>query len=310
MQPSMVDTNTASAFLTQHLGPQVANVELVGEGAWSRCFGFTAAGREWVVRFGRHVDDFEKDRRAAGLRSERLPVPEVTEIGAAMGEHFAISTRGRGEFLEDLDAADWRATLPALFGALDAAREVDLAKTSGYGGWDGKGDAGHATWRDFLMAVADDNPSRRTFGWRRRLRSEAPGAERVFAAGLEALEDLAGAAPEARNLVHGDLINRNVLADAPRLNAVFDWGCSFYGDHLYDVAWLEFWAPWHPGIAATPIRPEILRHFEVSGIEVPHFEQRMRCCKIHIALDHQAYNAHTGDWATLAQVTDLLAALL
>ena len=46
-------------------------------------------------------------------------------------------------------------------------------------------------------------------------------------------------------MVHGDLLNRNVLVapDGSRLTAVFDSGCSTYGDFLYEVAWFTFWPP-------------------------------------------------------------------
>ena len=46
-----------------------------------------------------------------------------------------------------------------------------------------------------------------------------------------------------RSLLHCDLMNRNVLVDEGRINAVFDWGCGRLGDHLYDLAWFEFWGP-------------------------------------------------------------------
>ena len=41
-----------------------------------------------------------------------------------------------------------------------------------------------------------------------------------------------------RHVIHGDLLNRNILVDGERINAVLDWGNALYGDHLYDAAWL------------------------------------------------------------------------
>ncbi len=76
--PSRIGTSDARGFLEEHLDREVDAVELVGEGAWSRCFGFTDRGREFVIRFGKFVEDFEKDRRAASFSSAALPVPEVT----------------------------------------------------------------------------------------------------------------------------------------------------------------------------------------------------------------------------------------
>jgi hygromycin-B 4-O-kinase len=293
----------AREFLTAHLGRAVGAVELVGEGSWSRCFGFRDEGRERVIRFGNFFDDFEKDRRAAAFASPALPVPEVWELGEALGGYFAISTRAYGEPLETLGAREWEAVLPSLFALLDALRTIDVAHTSGYGGWDAQGIARCATWRDFLLSVEADTPERRTYGWRQRL-AESPVGDTPFAAGMRRLFELADACPADRFIVHADLINRNVLVDSGRITAVFDWGCSFYGDFLYDLAWLEFWAPWHPSLAATDIRGEARRHYSAIGLDVPDFDARLRCCLIHIGLDHQAYCAHTGELDELQAVTE------
>jgi hygromycin-B 4-O-kinase len=91
---------------------------------------------------------------------------------------------------------------------------------------------------------------------------------------------------------------------------VFDWGCSIYGDFLYDLAWIDFWSPWHPGIAAASLRAVAERHFAAIGLEVPALERRWLACAIHIGLDHLAYDAHTGDIAALEAVARRLAPLL
>jgi hygromycin-B 4-O-kinase len=303
LAPSGIGPDEVGDFLAAHLGRDVGEVELVGAGAWSRCFGFRDEGRDLVIRFGTFLDDFEKDRRAATFASPALRVPEVKEIGSALGGYFAISTRAYGDPLEQLDGAEWRAVLPALFAALDAIRTIDVSDTSGYGGWDAQGAAECATWRDFLLSVDADNEARRTYGWRRRL-SESPVGDAPFAAGMSKLFELADACPDDRYVVHADLINRNVLVDAGRITAVFDWGCSFYGDFLYDIAWLEFWAPWYPSIAATDIRGEARRHYASIGLDVPDLDARLRCYLIHIGLDHQAYCAFTGQLGELAMVTE------
>jgi hypothetical protein len=66
-----IDEAGARRFLAGWCGHGPGAVELVGEGEWSRCFAFTRDGRELVVRFGRHVDDFAKDRMAAAWSGQR-----------------------------------------------------------------------------------------------------------------------------------------------------------------------------------------------------------------------------------------------
>lgn len=295
------ESEDARTFLRDLLGREVSGVEWVGEGAWSRCFGYTDRGRHCVVRFGRFLDDFEQDRRAASFGSEVLPIPEVAEIGEAFGGYFAISSRAYGEPLESLDPEGWEEVLPSLFAALDATRSVDLATAPGYGGWGPDGRGAQASWREFLLTVDVDTPDLRTHGWRKKLRS-SPGGDDLFRAGYALLRELATDASVPRCLVHSDLINRNVLVANGCISAVFDWGCSLYGDFLYDLAWLEFWSPWYPALQTLDIRTRAKRHYAAIGLEVPDFDARMRCCMLHIGLSHLAYNAHTGSHEDLADV--------
>lgn len=307
--PRRVDLVTAQRFLRDLLGSDVEGVELVGGGAWSTCFGFVHADRDLVARFGPFLDDFEKDRRAGVFSSPSLPIPQVIEIGDAFDGYFAISTRVRGRPLELSTTDEWLAVLPALWSALDASRRADISDTTGYGGWDASGNGSHASWREFLLAVDVDSPQRRTHGWRRKL-IDSPVGDRPFRVGLAKLAELADAGADERHLVHADLINRNVLVDGDHITGVFDWGCSTYGDFVYDLAWLEFWSPWHPALQAIDIRAAAIEHFAATGVTIDGLDARLRCCMLHIGLDHQAYCAHTGDDAALIAITEQTTALL
>ena len=230
-------------------------------------------------------------------------------LGRAFDGFFAISSRARGVPLEHLSAEEWREVLPSLFSALDAMRTVDLSGTRGYGSWNRQGNAAHDSWREFLLSVADDSPAQRTHGWRNKL-IDAPGGDALFRAGHARLAELADAVVNPRHLVHCDLINRNVLVANGKLSAVFDWGCSFYGDFLYDVAWLEFWSPWFSELESIEILHRYRRHCDDIGLEIAHFESRLKACLIHIGLDHLAYNAHTGDMESLRGTAARLEPLL
>src|SRR5690606_23678556 len=91
-----VDAPAAHPPLTAHFDPACTGVELIGEGAWSRAFAFRRGEQELVARFGRHVDDFQKDQRASAYQSPVLPIPEVLAIGPAFDGYFAVSTRVHG----------------------------------------------------------------------------------------------------------------------------------------------------------------------------------------------------------------------
>ena len=241
-----------------------------------------------------------------------LPVPAVLETGSALGGAYAISERCFGVFLETLDESRWRRLLPALLHGLDALRRVQPPGAAGppaggrvrgpVGGpaagasaaTDGAG--GPAGWRERLRSGLADRPGGRVSGWTASLAQQA-GLSELFAAGERAFSALLGACPEIRHVVHGDLLNRNVLVapDGSRLTGVFDWGCSAYGDFLYEAAWFTFWAPWHPGLAAIDFRSVIRGHYRATGVAIPRFGERLRCYELHIGLTHLAYCAFTGD---------------
>ena len=306
--PVAVDAVRAEAFLVSRFGPGVRDVTRIGYGEWSQAYAFRYGGVDHVARFGAFVEDFEKDRRAARYGSRALPIPAVTEIGQAFDDYYAISERAFGDFIDDLDGVRMRATLPSLYAALDAAREVNLTGSSGYGGWNADGKASRHSWRATLLAVAEDDSANRIIGWRERLRKSSQ-ATAAFDEGLDCMQSLLPYASEDRHLIHSDLLHFNVLVANDRVSAIVDWGCSMYGDFLYDIAWLVFWSQWYPVWQGIDFRNESVRHFDAIGLEVPHFEQRLRLCEIHMALDSLKYNAFMERWDQLEVVAGRTLAL-
>lgn len=299
IQDKGVTLEQARDFLSQQLESDPASVTLLGEGAWSRCFGYLHEGQALAIRFGKHVEDFEKDQIAARFATAALPVPEVHDIGEAFDGYYAISTQAHGTPLEQLAPQAWLATIPAIVAALEALRLADISDTTGYGGWGVDRDGANATWSDRLLAVDTDVPAMRTHGWRAKL-ATSPEGDAAFEWGYDLLRQVARD-DMPRALLHCDLINRNVLAEPGQINGVFDWGCSVYGDHLYELAWFEFWAPWYPEHDFDALRRGLEEHWQSIGYTPHHQAERLTACYLHIGLDHLAYNAIIGDWATLLE---------
>lgn len=292
-----VNLQQAQSFLVDQLQLSATEVTLIGEGAWSRCFGFRQGDQTLAIRFGNHVDDFEKDQVAYRYATAALPVPEVYEIGEAFDGYYAISTRIQGVPLEAVSADEWRGLVPAVVAALEAMRTADLTDTTGFGGWDMTRNGGCASWSARLLTVDTDVPEMRTHGWRAKL-ATSPEGDDAFQWGYALLKEVARN-DVPRCLLHCDLINRNVLVNGDQLAGVFDWGCSVYGDHLYELAWFEFWAPWMPTVDVPYLRTALEQHWAAIGYLPHHQEERLAACYLHIGLDHLAYNAIIGDWATL-----------
>lgn len=294
----IIDMDHAEAFLASRFGDDAIGVAPLGAGVWSKAFGFRRQDRDYVIRFGAHLEDFAKDRLAARYASPALPIPHVVELGETDGGYYAISERVYGGYIDDADEAQMRNLVPALFAAFDAARLADLSGTAGYGGWGADGNAPFASWRAALLDVANDRQGDRIHGWRERLAASAVGSG-PFDAAYGRLQELVVHLPEERHLIHSDLLHYNVLVEGDRITGVLDWGCALYGDFLYDLAWFCFWQPWYPAWQSIDFVAGYLRHCAAIGLDVPHFEERLRACQIHIGLASQAYQAYARDWTNL-----------
>lgn len=294
-----VPPSRAEAFLQERYGSGVSDVTPIEHGEWSRAYSFTRYGRRRVVRFSALDEDFRKDRAAFELVGGRLPVPPLIELGGAFGGFFAVTGFLPGTPLDDLDGDAIAEALPALLATLDRMREVDLSGKSGYGGWIPPRGGSHRSWREFLLATGEDRPGSRTHGWRERMRESRTG-EGPYLRARERLFELAPRCPEMRHLIHNDLLNRNVLVEEGRVSGVLDWGCSLYGDFLYDVGLLSFAFGWFEATRDIDVREAARRHFAEIGLEVPDFDERVTCYEIQVGLDAQAYQALTGRWDELA----------
>ncbi len=304
----MVSDEAALAFVRSRFGDGVRDVAGIGHGEWSRAFALRHDEDDLIIRFSTIDEDFQKDRLAARFSSHPLPIPEIIEIGEALGGFYAISRRAPGSFIDDCDEGQLRALLPSLFRAWDAMREADLSAFAGYGGWDGNGLAPYASWRDALLDVTRDREGDRIHGWWGRLVSSPTGSE-PFEEALVQLRRLIDSCPEDRHLIHSDLLNYNVLVEGDRISAVIDWGCGMYGDFLYDLAWFTYWAPWYRAWRGIDFAHEAKQHYAVIGLEIPNFAERLRCYELHIGLAAQAYNAYKERWEALGETAPRTLAL-
>lgn len=293
MAPERYAADEAAAFLRERLADPAITVEPLSGGNWSTAFAFRHDGADLVARFGRHPDDYGKDRWAATWATPELPIPTVLDVEPVGDDGWwcAVSARAFGTPLEGATPTEWAALVPRVVDLIARCAALPHEPAQGVGRWAPDGRAPCATWREFLLEVADDGSDHRIPGWRAAL-AEQPAAQAAFDAGLARVDELSADLEPPIGVVHADLLNANVLADGGHITAVLDWGSAMYGDPLHDVAWIDFWSPWHPNLSAPALLEVALADEGLTtGGDV---DRRLRACRLHIGLGHLAYHAWAG----------------
>jgi hygromycin-B 4-O-kinase len=281
------------AFLEDRFAGRVDDLVPLEGAAWSQAFGFTGSRRSLVVRFAKQADDYLVDQYVARFSNLSLPIPTVLDIGAVFDGCFAISERGTGEFLERVTASEWPLLQPALARLFDSLWGPAQEGSHGFSPWDEDGNGWIRTCREVLEFFGVDGTNPRASGRQKALRDSAIG-DSTFIEAKRQLKALP-VDPVDRALIHGDLLNRNVLYLGPEITAVFDWGCAMYGDFLYELAWFEFWAPWHPGIDPAPLRDLFMTRAQSLDVGPDAFDRRLHACLLAIGIDHLTYCAWAGE---------------
>jgi aminoglycoside phosphotransferase (APT) family kinase protein len=306
-----VDIGEAQAFLAGRYHA-VEEVRPLGRGAWSSAYSFVLAGRPLIVRFGPRRDWFEADRRAMAFASPELPVPEVLEVGNAFGGAYAISARHSGIYLEDIGPDQSAAGGPMLTALLATLFRVPKDPGSPVD-WHPEPPREELTWQRWLNERIVDDRRQDVHGWRGAIGAQRE-LDRLFRACEARVNELLGACPERRDLVHGDLLHGNVLVseDAAHLRAIFSWKNSVRGDFLFDTAWCTFCSILYPGIAALDLwdlvnRDQAFREDPAALVDAP---LRHHCYELNIGLGALAWNTWVGDVQLLRRIAAHLAALL
>jgi len=279
----------------KHAGP-IRDLDPIVGGFWSSAFGYRFGDRELVLRLSDMREGFAADVAAMRFASPELPIPRVLQTGRAFGGYFAISERHHGRFVEEADVRDAEAIGTALARLLAAMRVVPAPAGSAVHWHDDEGNEA-TTWCEALAAGLEDHPNSRTAGWRVKL-ARRPKEDALFTECATRVRELLNVCPERRDLVHGDLLHRNVMVaddDPSRVTGVFSWKCSMRGDFLFDVAWCTFWSRWHPAIAGADMWRRTLDASDLAVGDLVDAPLRHHCYELQIAASHFAWNVWLDD---------------
>lgn len=288
-------------FLAGVIGSDINNLLSIDQGEWTTVYSFSTKNKNFIIRFSNFSEDFEKDKFAYSFASKKLPIPKITAMGQAFNGYYAISDKLPGIAIDLLDSGQVQRIIPSILNLFDALRESDISNTQGYGGWMANKKGAYSSWKQALLDINNDSPKKRIHGWKSKLKTSTIGVE-PFSNIYQKFSSLVESCPEDRYLIHADLLHYNLLATNNQISAVLDWGCSQYGDFLYELAWFTFWSSWFPSMKGINFREKALQHYSEIGLKVPNFEERLLCYELHIGLDGITYSSFTQNWNQVEKV--------
>jgi hygromycin-B 4-O-kinase len=294
--------NQVTEFLQSQFNTPINKLSPVSYGDWATTYSFETNQTPYILRIGEIDEDFKKDQFAHRFATPTLPIPKIIKIGQAFGGYYAISEKLAGKILDLLPKESLQALTPGILKLLDELRQTDTSSTSGFGNWTAPtGNGQFDSWRESLLDISRDDSTLRGHGWKQNLRQH--GGTHEFDHLYLKMQQLLDRCPEERHLLHADLLHFNLLVKNNNISGVLDWGCSKYGDFLYELAWFIFWSPWFPAMKDIDYQQAAFKHYQEIGLEVPNFQNRLLCYQLHIALDSIAYCSYTKNWKQAQQVT-------
>lgn len=295
-----VESGTLDRFLQEH---NISGLEAIADGEVSQAYLFESAGKQKVLRVNAHTKEgFQKDQLAyRHFASSEVPIPKIDEIGQLPdGYFYAISDRFLGKTLDKLTGDELRATLPSIIQTMEAIHQT-VPVGDGFG-WikldsNGKYDSWHAALDGSQAGEDDDTLDTIDFFERD-----------VYDRARAKIQEYYRFVPKnIRQLVHTDYGFSNVLAEDGRVTGVIDWDGVAYGDPLYDVAWLEFWAPAFNWPKEVDTAGAIRRHYIDKGQLPKHYDERIGCYKMIISANCMSFFAKSGQKDKYDYVRDELA---
>ena len=277
-------------WLANKLGCQVHNLHPLKGGYWSSAFAFRADGDDLVIRFNPDPTGFEIDAKA--MQFERLPIPKILSIGQGLGYHYAISQRSFGTFLELCENNPFKIAKKLITGL--AAQTTPILSNVN---WFEEDQTRSYPWRSWLLESLESAQASVI----------VDPARTIFEECRTTIERLADEIPERRDLVHGDLLHQNVLVTSSGdIAAIFSWKCSALGDFLFDIAWLDIWAPWHPALENTLFGLDLAREAGLAKEALDHAQMRHFLYTLQIGAHHLGWFSTINDKSSLARMTSYL----
>jgi hygromycin-B 4-O-kinase len=287
----VVDHDDVMDLLGRHFSAPIHDLERVEGGQVARTFSFGAGSEAFILRFNVQLGaNFEKEAFIARLLgASGIPIPPLLHHGRLGELHYAISRKAPGVPVSQLDRADVESLTPAMVEILDAIHAVDVSGTAGYAVAGNDGNGLFPGWKQSLAVIREEESEWDFFGKWHTLFETSFLERHVFDRIYGHMERVLPLCPEDRRLIHGNIGYGNLLAQDGKITAVLDWQEAGYGDHLYDVAQLDFWD------AEGRWADRFHDHYRDQGFAVPHYTERIRCYQLYTGLNALRFFAKQGN---------------
>jgi hygromycin-B 4-O-kinase len=270
-------------LLQEHFSAPIEHLSGINSGQIAQTFSFTSGGQEYIMRFNRDNmgANFPKEAFIAErIASPAIPIPHVVHVGRFQELHYSITVKVPGRPLDRLPPAEYAQLLPEIMRTLDAIHHIDVSNwPPHYGVFDDNGVGLSVSWRSYLASIREEEEDWDFMGkW--HVLFDTTFLERdLFDSIYREMSRLLDNCPEERYLVHGGYGFSNVIAHEGSITGVLDWIDAKYGDFVYDIAWLDFWAP-------EAQHGELFRRYYArQGVSIPAYDERLRCYHCYIGMD-------------------------
>lgn len=311
----LVTSDMVLQVLVDLFDQPVHDLEVIQGGEVAQTFSFSAGSetvagveerKDYIIRFNAPMSiNFEKEAYAYDTFASRsIPIPRVVHLGRVTGLSFTITEKLPGQNLLQIPRSEYHVLIPKLMEVLDAIHQVPVGDKPGYGIFDGNGVAPASSWVEHLDLVRAEDPADDFFGSWRHLFQTSFLERELFESIYREMMERSRHYPGERYLVHGDFGFGNVLVKDGEITAILDWMNAQYGDFLYDVAWLDYWAP------HDAWRDRFQEHYRETGRAVPFYAERILCYQCYITLNAMKFYAKADSKEGYDFVTDRITTLL
>lgn len=282
--------------LENHLGPGSTEIIPLSGGNISNVFSFNHEGKGYVVKFSDLLGAYETENYVSNLlSSQNIPFPKCLALGRTSQLAYLIMERMAGRNLSEYSADEQTHQLPEIICILTRLAKADIGSTKGYGWIGADGNGSYASWKDFVVAVNEEDQTG-TFweNWHELFRTSCLERD-VYDEIYGRLMAYVSYNESNRSFVHGDFQQWNILSNGTRITGIIDGNCM-YGDFLIDLAILDRHMPWSEVIKTYQNKQE------KANIETPYFKERLMGAYYFKGLDGLRFYAKMG-WNDAYQST-------